>query len=310
MRHGFFVLIILAGLVGCDCQTSGSLFSLKGVSEGPVLVKVNGFEIHEGLLDTIAQNSPLVKARLSNPLHRKRVLDSLVDQLILYQEALRQGLDKSDKVVFQTMLNRHMIIANSLVEAKLTEEMKKVYQERKSDQFTKINVSLIAAHFNKDAKDKKQNKDKDSQPTAAEKKAALDRINKIKERLDKGESFAKLAKEESDDKMTRKKGGQAGQISKNDKRFARLGLGELVKEAFQLKKGEVSGPIETKKGYYLVKVTSDPIVVPFETAERVLRFELQNKIKKELIESLRARANIQFMTTNQQKEESTNKEGT
>ena len=136
------------------------------------------------------------------------------------------------------------------------------------------------------------------EPTAQEKQAALDKVKKIKARLDKGDDFAKVAGETSDDLITKKKGGDAGQISKDDKRFERLGLSNLVAQAFQLKKDQVSNPIEGKTAYYLVKVTSDPIVVPYEEAERMLRFELQGNVKQKIVDQLRTSAKVEFAVSN------------
>lgn len=298
MKNFYAIFVILAFLISCSSQSGQNLYSLKEVSQGPLLVTVNGIQIHQGLLDRFAKNNPRVKAQLSNPLHRKRVVQSLVDQILLYQAAISEGLDKSDNVVFQTLVNKTLIIAGALVDEKLKAAMKSAYEAKKAAQFTKLKVSLLAVYFNPEQKKGK----KGAKPTDKEKAAALAKIKKIIAQLDKGADFAKLAKEDSDDKMTRKKGGKAGQVSKDDKRFARLGLQKLVTEAFKLKKDQVSKPIETKRGYYLVKVTSDPIVVPFEDAQRVLGFELKNKIRKDLIDELRKKAKIQFAAADTHKD--------
>jgi peptidyl-prolyl cis-trans isomerase C len=70
----------------------------------------------------------------------------------------------------------------------------------------------------------------------------------ILERLKKGESFTNLAKEQSIDKGSAKKGGDLGLF----------GRGMMVKSfeeaAFKLNKGEVtSEPIKTEFGYHIIK---------------------------------------------------------
>ncbi|MDQ6724294.1 MAG: peptidyl-prolyl cis-trans isomerase [Thermoproteota archaeon] len=70
----------------------------------------------------------------------------------------------------------------------------------------------------------------------------------ILERLKNGESFANLAKENSIDKVSAKKGGDLGLFEK----------GKMVKPfdeaAFKLNKGEVtSEPIRTEFGYHIIK---------------------------------------------------------
>ncbi len=68
----------------------------------------------------------------------------------------------------------------------------------------------------------------------------------VLDRINKGESFAKLAEEYSMD-GTRKRGGDLGYF----------GRGVMVKEfedaAFRLEKGQVSGLVKTRFGYHIIK---------------------------------------------------------
>ncbi|VAW91460.1 hypothetical protein MNBD_GAMMA23-1012 [hydrothermal vent metagenome] len=78
--------------------------------------------------------------------------------------------------------------------------------------------------------------------------AALVMINNVRRRIDNGESFEALAKKLSADKLSGKKGGDIGFISKGimDKAFDAV--------AFKLKKGEISKPVKDKFGYHLIKL--------------------------------------------------------
>jgi parvulin-like peptidyl-prolyl isomerase len=287
----FFLLV-----AACAPQSSDNIFSIGKVSDGPLVVQVNDIKIHQGLLDTLSELNPRLKSQLANPLTRRKILTSLVEQQLLFQEAVKQGIHNDEDVTIKHLLNKHVIISNSLVEKELNNAMQKEYDSKKDAQFTKVRVSLIAKYFNSPAAKDKKKSAKATKPTDAQKKASLASITKIKSRLKKGDDFSKIAKEESDDKSSARKGGDAGQISKIDKRFERRGLQDVVKAAFKLKKDQVSDPIETPKGYYLVKVTSDTNVVKFEDAKRTLGFELQNKIKKTLLEKLKKDAKIVWAT--------------
>lgn len=72
----------------------------------------------------------------------------------------------------------------------------------------------------------------------------------IIERLEKGESFDKLAKELSMDKGNGKKGGDLGFF----------GRGVMVKPfevvSFKLEKNQISEPVKTEFGYHVIKRTS------------------------------------------------------
>ena len=69
----------------------------------------------------------------------------------------------------------------------------------------------------------------------------------IIERLKKGESFDKLAKELSIDRGSGKRGGDLGFF----------GRGIMVKpfevESFKLEKNEISEPVKTEFGYHIIK---------------------------------------------------------
>lgn len=285
-KYSFLISLFFFACSGAS--SGGSVFSLAKVNQGDVIVTVNGLQIRQGMLDTLKELNPRIEAQLENPLTRRKILDSLVEQQLLYQEAVKRGIDKSETVTIKSLLNKHVIVSNSLIEQELEETMKKEYEAKKDQEFTNIAISMIGANF-KDAKAKVNEK-----VTDEEKKLALDKIKKIKARLDKGEDFATVAKETSDDELTAKKGGDAGEVSKDDKRFKRRGLQAVVEEASKLKKDQISEPVETTKGYYIVKVTSDPKVVPFEDAKKTLGFELQATVKKTLIDGLKKDAKITY----------------
>jgi peptidyl-prolyl cis-trans isomerase D len=80
-------------------------------------------------------------------------------------------------------------------------------------------------------------------------KAALAKITEIRNRLAKGEDFAKVAKETSGDPASAQQGGDLGFVDKNalEENFA--------KAALALKPGELSEPVKTSFGYHLIKVT-------------------------------------------------------
>ena len=74
----------------------------------------------------------------------------------------------------------------------------------------------------------------------------LTEANMVKARLDKGEKFGEVAKQVSLC-PSGKKGGDLGTFTR----------GKMVKEfekaAFELQKGQVSGPVKTQFGYHIIK---------------------------------------------------------
>ncbi|EPJ46878.1 MAG: hypothetical protein OFPII_16780 [Osedax symbiont Rs1] len=78
--------------------------------------------------------------------------------------------------------------------------------------------------------------------------AALAKIVSVKSRLDEGESFAQLAKEFSNDFGSAENGGDIGLIVKGALEQT------LEDELYSLREGLVSGPVQSERGYHLIKV--------------------------------------------------------
>lgn len=68
----------------------------------------------------------------------------------------------------------------------------------------------------------------------------------ILEKINKGESFSKLAEQFSID-SSRRRGGDLGYFGRG------VMVKEFEKAAFSLNKGEVSQPIKTQFGYHIIK---------------------------------------------------------
>ncbi|MBD2839051.1 SurA N-terminal domain-containing protein [Pseudomonas sp. JM0905a] len=102
------------------------------------------------------------------------------------------------------------------------------------------------------------------------------KIEQIKQRLDKGEDFAALAKEFSDDSGSAANGGDLG--------FAGPGVYEPAFEEslYALKQGEVSAPVRTQYGWHLIKLlgVQAPDVPSFES----LKPKLEHDIKAQQVE--------------------------
>lgn len=96
----------------------------------------------------------------------------------------------------------------------------------------------------------------------------LARANEIRERLLDGEDFARVARETSDDVLTRENGGRfSGQ-------FRPPGWHELfVKTLATVPVGELSSPIYAKGGYWIMRI-ENVVVTPLESVREQLRQRL------------------------------------
>jgi len=109
---------------------------------------------------------------------------------------------------------------------------------------------------------------KDAKPEAVD--AAREKVEALLARIRKGEDFAKLAKEESEDPGSAKQGGDLGFFGKGvmDPAFE--------KATFALKKGEVSEPVRSSFGFHLIKL------VDIKGGETKSFDEVKASIKKEI----------------------------
>jgi len=82
-----------------------------------------------------------------------------------------------------------------------------------------------------------------------EKKRAQKTAEAVKKRLDAGEDFALVAKEDSEDPESAARGGDLGYVLRG------IAPPELEKAAFTLGVGDTSGPIYTESGYNIIRVT-------------------------------------------------------
>jgi peptidyl-prolyl cis-trans isomerase D len=154
-------------------------------------------------------------------------------------------------------------------------EIKKTWEAEKT-QWTSDRARVLARHvfISKDAApapgDAADGKTEEDAAAAAKKKEeakaaaaakAGEEARAVHARLAGGEDFAKVAREVSDDKLTRARGGSLGWRPAES-----LGYGKEVVEAVKkLEAGKLSDPIETPRGFHIFRVD--------ERSEKALTFE-------------------------------------
>lgn len=236
---------------------------------------------------------------------RKQLIESLIIQKLLLQEAKRRNIKATDEEV-----NAHIEgikkkfgeidYQNALRQQGLTEE------EYKSELSKDITIEKLKKELTKDIKtteEEAQNyyqahPDKFTDPESVKARHILlrtyEEAKKVQNLLKKGEDFARLAKEFSIDPGTRDKGGDLGYFTR----------GKMVKEfedeAFALKKGEISRIIKTQFGYHIIKV-EDRKGAEKKSFEEVkeeiislLTKEKENESFRKLISELRNNAKVKI----------------
>lgn len=91
-----------------------------------------------------------------------------------------------------------------------------------------------------------------------------ERAKELKARLEAGEDFSALAREFSEDKVSKERGGELGWLPKGVRP-------EFDEVAFRLEIGKISDPIPTSEGFYILKVADKGIRAIDEENIRILK---------------------------------------
>lgn len=181
------------------------------------------------------------------------------------EEGLHQALAQNgmtDEQAFKKNIERELLAEKAATDGvKVSEEeVKKEFEEKYKDE---IKASHILVKDEKTAKE-------------------------VKERLGKGEDFAKLASHYSIDPSSKDNGGDVGYFTKG-----RM-VSEFDQVVFSLDVNQVSEPVKTEYGYHIIKVT-DKKTNKFEDKKKAIERELtlkKAKPIKEVISKLQKEADI------------------
>lgn len=282
LRIAFFGLAA-ASLLSCSSPFSGQ----------HVLAEVNGDKITEEDLAFLGEINPRLQAQLASPMGKKKILDNLVEQSLLYREAVKRGISRSSDVKAKIDLYRRVIIAQSLLDNEVESAAQKYY-EAHQDEYKMLELSHIMIDYAVPNEAKKTKAAKSKDKKLRTEPEALAFANELKAQLDAGAAFDKIAAEQSDDALTKARGGSFGKVSPKERRLVARGFEELLTKAFELPVGQVTGPIKTAKGYHLIVVTKGAEVEPFEAVKEQIAFQVQAESRNDLLARLRKEATVTF----------------
>lgn len=113
----------------------------------------------------------------------------------------------------------------------------------------------------------------------------------IKQQLDDGADFAKLAKEKSTDTTSAEKGGALGEFTHDEM------VADFADVAFKQQEDTISNPVKTDYGYHIIKVTKHKQKNYNDIKEQVKKDYLSANAKSidDVIEKLKKSKNIEIM---------------
>ncbi len=232
-----------------------------------------------------------------------KIINNLVDQELIYQDAVAKGIKVSDEAVaaqldaIKGQFPDEATYLNVLSSQGMTEEavrndigkslLVEDYVTGKFGPLIKIEESDIidfytenSQYFSTPEQVRASHILIKVEPDAEEsvKKDALSRINEIKARLESGEEFSELARTMSE-----------GPSNVNGGDLGTFGRGQMVKSfedvVFAMNVGDVSDVVETQFGYHLIRLTSKnaPGSVPLEEVKGQISDHLKQLKMAEMI---------------------------
>ena len=301
-----------------------SVFAVeKPLSDGNVAV-VNGTVIPRAEFDRGMARAYQQIARTGRSLNasqlpevKKDVIESLINQELLYQESQNKSIKIEDKEIDQQMdaLKKQFpsekeynaaLAKMNLSEAEIKSQITKglAIQQFIDTKFVqKIIVSddETKAHYNNNLDLFKQPEQVRAmhilimvapQATEEQKAAARKKLKEVQKKLGKGEDFETLAKEYSEG-PSGAKGGDLGYFSR----------GQMVppfeEAAFALKPGEVSDIVETRFGIHLIKVVDKKPASTRsyeEVKDNLKQYMKQQKVQEQVklyLEKLKKKAKVE-----------------
>jgi len=259
-------VVILAVLASCAAPAAFA------DEINPVVGRVGDFTLRETDLDRLIAAQP---AQAQQQLQEKPELKSSLVRDILLKKAIatkarKAGYDRKPEFreqlsyLIDDYLSREYLAKIVVADVRVSEEeLKKYYREHEKDFL--LAATVKARHIFIQAPEK---------ASAEEKAQGRAKAGAILDRLKKGEDFAKVAAEVSEDADTAKKGGELGIITPG-----RTNSAEFEKAVFALKNGELSAVVETPFGFHVIRVDE-------KTEQRTASFEeargyIESVLKKE-----------------------------
>jgi hypothetical protein len=258
--------------------------TLNAVPPDKVVIDVDGLKLTAAEFDHIVDSMPeQYKAATRGP-NRTAFVNSIVQMLVLAQEARKQKLDQDAQVQILLRFQADNVLATSMAaqlnkSSKPDEAQLRQYYDAHKTEFQEAKASHILVRFQgSQAPARPGQKDL----TEAE---ALAKIQALRQRIEGGEDFAKVATAESDDTASGAKGGDLGPITHGKT------VPAFEQAAFALKPGELSQPVKTQFGYHLIKLASIDVKT-FESVRPDLERQLGPQMLQKAIADLVKKASV------------------
>ena len=255
----------------CACNQT-DLPKAAAPSKTAVAATVNGTAISEKRVDMLANQG--AQGQPNSPELRKQIIDHLSMQLILSQEAVKKGLDKTPDVLEQIDLNRQSILAKAFVQDYIKNSP--VSDDMLNAEYEKVKSQTAGSEYK-------------ARHILVEKEAdAKDIIAKLKKNP---KAFESLAKEKSKDPGSKANGGDLGWFDPHGM------VPEFSAAVAKLEKGKFTEePVKSQFGYHVILLDDSrpKTVPPLAEVKSALQQQAKQQSLIKLFDDLKAKAKIEI----------------
>jgi peptidyl-prolyl cis-trans isomerase C len=274
-------LFMRGALAAFLLTTALPAYAQAPAGQDQVLAKVNGIEIRQSDLNAVEEEAGQIPP-MSEGAKRDYLVAFLTDMILVSKAADEQKLGDTPEYQRKLDFARKKLLMSALLgkvgSAAVTDDvMKKVYDDAVKQMPAEEEVHARHILIRADAGDEKASK------------AAEDKIKTVIARLNKGEDFAKVAGEVTEDPSGKANGGDLGYFGKEQM------VPEFADAAFGLDKGKVSQPVKTQFGWHVLKVEdkrTKPAPSFDEVKPQVEQF-VTRKAQADLVTKLREGAKVE-----------------
>jgi peptidyl-prolyl cis-trans isomerase C len=240
-----------------------------------VAAMVNGTAISEQRVSLMAAQYAAQGQSADNPELRQGIIDQLAMQLLVSQEAVKKGLEKSPEVVEEIEVTRQAILARAFVQDYLKNGT--VSEEVLAAEYERIKTEMAGNEFK-------------ARHILVEKEAeAKAIIVKLKANPN---GFGNLARQSSRDRGSSDNGGDLGWFD------PRGMVPEFAAALAKLEKGKFTEePVKTQYGYHVILMEDSrpKALPPLDLVKPSLKQQLLQRNLKNLLEETKAKAKIEIV---------------
>ncbi|MEO8129279.1 MAG: peptidylprolyl isomerase [Bryobacteraceae bacterium] len=274
IQSGILLASAAAVLALGACSQDKGTTSASPASKEPAAATVNGTPISQRTIDMMAKDAA-GSGHPDTPESRKAIIDQLALQMVVAEEAVKKGLDKTPEVREQIDAIRQSVLANAYVEDFI--KRNPVSDEMLKAEYDRIKAGVTGTEFK-------------ARHILVEKEAEAKAI--IAQLKRNPAAFEKLAKEKSRDPGSKPNGGELGWF--DPKRM----VPEFGAALAKLEKGKITEePVKTQFGYHVILLEdSRPIEPPpLDAVKPQLQKQIQQQSVMKDIDALKAKAKIEIV---------------